>query len=389
MHETAHPRLHAWAFGGAIALVAIVAMWWIPSANSMPDTVVIPVAQPRPGGHPAAAASFGHGEHRQFTCYACHPTLFPRYPLGFTHAEMNNGFYCGSCHDGRAASSIAGKKCETCHVDLARSAPRSASGSRSQSRSVQQPRFARRTTLRRRPPTSASASAENLGFRPKDHLRRPQTTTTTTTTPRTTTTRTTTPRTTTTRTTTPRTTTPRTTGGRSAATVGHTGSHERLVFAGKVHRSLKSACKSCHVAGGTAGATAFVLTGGVGDDYRSARVRTSNPEAPGPARCSRRRREKDTPEAHRSPRAARDTGRCKRGSRMARGKAAADRPGLPRPRRSLSYPAPPRRHRPPPQRPPRSIRDARPRRTPRPRRHRWSSRIRRLHPRAPRFRPGR
>jgi c(7)-type cytochrome triheme protein len=109
-------RRSGWALGAAVALAAVATAWWAPVATSMPNTVVIPIAKPHPGGFPARAAIFDHSSHQQFVCYACHPTLFPRYLLGFTHAQMNEGLYCGGCHDGRAASAITGQTCETCHV---------------------------------------------------------------------------------------------------------------------------------------------------------------------------------------------------------------------------------------------------------------------------------
>ncbi|MCA9711502.1 MAG: hypothetical protein KDK70_37030 [Myxococcales bacterium] len=84
--------------------------------TSMPDAVRIPVVEPHPGGIPAAAALFRHTTHAQLNCYACHPSVFPRHRMGFSHRQMSAGEFCGGCHDGRGAFSVAGAPCERCHV---------------------------------------------------------------------------------------------------------------------------------------------------------------------------------------------------------------------------------------------------------------------------------
>ena len=89
---------------------------WLGSATPMPDAVRIPPVASRPKGSSLPPALFRHGSHGQFTCYACHPSLFPQYPEGFTHAQMHDGGYCGACHEGTAAFSIREAACEACHV---------------------------------------------------------------------------------------------------------------------------------------------------------------------------------------------------------------------------------------------------------------------------------
>lgn len=86
------------------------------STTAMPDTVRIPTVRPHPNGIPPAAALFRHTTHAQLNCYACHPSLFPRYREGFTHEHMDAGRFCGGCHDGASAFAIAGSPCERCHV---------------------------------------------------------------------------------------------------------------------------------------------------------------------------------------------------------------------------------------------------------------------------------
>ena len=63
-------------------------------------------------------ALFSHRSHESFGCYACHPSIFPQQTLvAFTHQEMNEGRFCGRCHDGRTAFAIPGTACARCHVD--------------------------------------------------------------------------------------------------------------------------------------------------------------------------------------------------------------------------------------------------------------------------------
>jgi c(7)-type cytochrome triheme protein len=102
--------------GLAIAFVVALGAGLAASAIGMPDQVRIPIVSPTPGRVPAPAALFGHGTHGQFACYACHPTIFPRQRVGFTHAEMHAGRFCAACHDGVGADAIAQMRCEACHV---------------------------------------------------------------------------------------------------------------------------------------------------------------------------------------------------------------------------------------------------------------------------------
>lgn len=62
-------------------------------------------------------ALFSHRTHGAFGCYACHPSVFPQALVGFTHAEMRDGHFCGRCHDGGTAFAIEGAACARCHVD--------------------------------------------------------------------------------------------------------------------------------------------------------------------------------------------------------------------------------------------------------------------------------
>ena len=108
-----------WAGGGcllvALVLSLAVSLWGRP-ALSMPDAVRIPMLEPHPPGAPADAALFRHGRHDQFGCASCHPALFPQWRVGFTHRDMNEGRFCGACHDGSAGFDTATADCRSCHV---------------------------------------------------------------------------------------------------------------------------------------------------------------------------------------------------------------------------------------------------------------------------------
>jgi c(7)-type cytochrome triheme protein len=102
------------AIGIALASAFAIGMSW--PTTAMPDAVRIPIVTPTPGRTPAAAALFRHGTHGQFSCMGCHPSIFPRERVGFTHADMQAGRFCGACHDGRGAFAIADAACEECHA---------------------------------------------------------------------------------------------------------------------------------------------------------------------------------------------------------------------------------------------------------------------------------
>jgi c(7)-type cytochrome triheme protein len=97
--------------GAAIALAAAGAL-----AAAFPAVVRIPRRDPN-GPRVPPPALFSHRSHGSFGCYACHPGLFPQAPLGFTHADMRQGQFCGRCHDGQTAFAIPGAACGRCHVD--------------------------------------------------------------------------------------------------------------------------------------------------------------------------------------------------------------------------------------------------------------------------------
>ena len=96
------------AFGLLLASVALGA--------AFPAVLRIPRRNPAAAAFPPRAL-FSHRTHQSFGCYACHPGVFPQAAVGFTHAEMQEGRFCGRCHEGRTAFAIPGAACARCHVD--------------------------------------------------------------------------------------------------------------------------------------------------------------------------------------------------------------------------------------------------------------------------------
>lgn len=109
-------RAVGWGLAGVVVVSAVALGLFAPPSWAMPDVVRIPIVSPHGDGPQAPAARFRHGRHAQATCNACHPSLFPRYPLGFTHADMNQGRFCAACHNGSGSPAIADYSCEDCHA---------------------------------------------------------------------------------------------------------------------------------------------------------------------------------------------------------------------------------------------------------------------------------
>lgn len=106
-------RLNACFLAVAVVAVVFVAR----DGVAMPASVRIPKVAVHAEDDPQAAALFSHWAHDDFKCYACHPSVFPQRRLGFTHAELDAGRYCATCHDGKRAWSYDEAECETCHVE--------------------------------------------------------------------------------------------------------------------------------------------------------------------------------------------------------------------------------------------------------------------------------
>ena len=67
--------------------------------------------------YPQKGVIFSHNAHNLINCTKCHPNLFTR-KAGKTRTsmkEMEQGKYCGFCHNGKSAFSMK-SNCNTCHT---------------------------------------------------------------------------------------------------------------------------------------------------------------------------------------------------------------------------------------------------------------------------------
>jgi|GEM_PF-1231573 len=101
-----------------LGLAALLAVPVIAVASGVPNDVRIPMLKDRQPGDPPDAGLFSHWSHSSYQCFSCHPGVFPKHRVGFTHADMEAGGYCGACHDGKTtwAPKQRGVDCERCHV---------------------------------------------------------------------------------------------------------------------------------------------------------------------------------------------------------------------------------------------------------------------------------
>jgi c(7)-type cytochrome triheme protein len=110
------PRQWIWmsmlAFGAAVTLLSA-------SLFALPAEVRVPVVKEHGKADPPASGLFSHWRHDQFQCFDCHPVLFPRARVGFTHDQMDDGQFCGACHNGKSAPPISGARAvckSSCHT---------------------------------------------------------------------------------------------------------------------------------------------------------------------------------------------------------------------------------------------------------------------------------
>jgi c(7)-type cytochrome triheme protein len=73
----------------------------------------------RPGGAAGFAASvFPHWLHRiRFRCDVCHPAIFEmeKGANAVTMKAINEGEFCGKCHNGKTAFTVEFQNCTRCH----------------------------------------------------------------------------------------------------------------------------------------------------------------------------------------------------------------------------------------------------------------------------------
>jgi c(7)-type cytochrome triheme protein len=99
--------------------LGVAGMLMSASLFAVPAEVRVPVVKEHGKADPPAAGVFSHWRHDQYQCFDCHPALFPRARKGFTHEQMDEGKFCGACHDGEAAPPTSGARavCKTsCHM---------------------------------------------------------------------------------------------------------------------------------------------------------------------------------------------------------------------------------------------------------------------------------
>ena len=111
MSPAPRPR---WLGTAALALAACLSP--VVLAAAFPAVLRIPRRSPGATAVPPRAL-FSHRTHGSFGCYACHPSVFPQALIGFTHADMCEGRFCGRCHDGDTSFPIESAACGRCHVD--------------------------------------------------------------------------------------------------------------------------------------------------------------------------------------------------------------------------------------------------------------------------------
>ncbi len=74
----------------------------------------------REGGEGGVSvAVFPHWIHRiRYKCYACHPALFEMKAGAnkVTMDAMQEGKFCGACHNGKNAWSVTFETCSRCHT---------------------------------------------------------------------------------------------------------------------------------------------------------------------------------------------------------------------------------------------------------------------------------
>lgn len=100
------------AFACGVGVIGIEAL------RAVPNEVRIPIVREHGRTDPPQAGLFSHWTHNEFSCYECHPNIFPQYRLGFTHDDLDAGRFCATCHNGKVAWHVDdADECEVCHVE--------------------------------------------------------------------------------------------------------------------------------------------------------------------------------------------------------------------------------------------------------------------------------
>ncbi len=97
-------------------LVLLLTATLIVMGQSAPGDIVF---SRKDGGGGTPPAVFPHWFHRiRFKCYVCHDAIF-QMKQGANKVTMDaimKGEYCGRCHNGDIAWSVAFETCNRCHV---------------------------------------------------------------------------------------------------------------------------------------------------------------------------------------------------------------------------------------------------------------------------------
>ena len=103
-------------FALVVALVALVTV--LPFPNVEAEVGDIAFTRKGTGTEDIPPAIFPHWMHRlQFKCYACHDaiTVMKAGANPITMEAIQQGKYCGTCHDGKTAFQATFDTCPRCH----------------------------------------------------------------------------------------------------------------------------------------------------------------------------------------------------------------------------------------------------------------------------------
>lgn len=114
---------HRWSPRAAACVVMTVAVLCgvtrLATAEPAPGDITLKrTGDDGPQGH--VATVFPHWRHRLFfTCNVCHPSLFPMKggDTAITMDEIEEGKFCGTCHNGKIAWGVSITTCVRCHAE--------------------------------------------------------------------------------------------------------------------------------------------------------------------------------------------------------------------------------------------------------------------------------
>lgn len=101
-------------WGRAVAMMILLA--GASMAVAAPGDIVFERKDAEMQEYPVAV--FPHWRHRiQYRCYVCHSDIFgmKKGANAPSMAQINQGEFCGECHDGRIAFSTGFEHCGKCH----------------------------------------------------------------------------------------------------------------------------------------------------------------------------------------------------------------------------------------------------------------------------------